>query len=72
MYDTGVIQMVEGRRLTWYGHIQRIKRWRHKICQWQSTQRGVRGHSKRAWFNEVKKVMQSRNLEEGDWADRKA
>ena len=59
-------------QLTWYGHVQRMAEGRlPKIeLKWMPKQR-VRGRPKENWMEGIKKTMHERNLNEGQWEDRK-
>ena len=59
--------------LTWYGHVQRIAEGRlPKIAlKWMPKQRRARGRPKKNWMEGIKKAMHERNLNEGQWKDRK-
>ena len=54
-------------------HVQRMAEGRlPKIAlKWMPKQRKVRGRPKKNWMEGIKKAMHERNLNEGQWEDRK-
>ena len=68
-----IIKQIEQNQLTWYGHIQRVTEERlPKIAlKWMPKQKRARGRPKKNWMEEVKKAMNERSLNEGQWEDRK-
>jgi len=65
-----IIKETEQNKLTWYGHVQRMAEGRlPKIAlKWMPKQKRARGRPKRNW---IRKAMNERNLNEGQWEDRK-
>jgi len=65
-----IIEEIEQNRLTWYGHVQRIAEGRlPKIAlKWMPKQKR---RPKRNWMDFVRKAMNERNLNVGQWEDRK-
>jgi len=59
--------------LTWYGHVQRMTEGRlPKIAlKWMPKQKSARGRPKKNWMEGIRKAMSERNLNEGQWEDRK-
>ena len=59
--------------LTWHGHVQRMAEGRlPKIeLKWMPKQKRARGRPKKNWMEGIKKAMNERNLNEGQWQDRK-
>jgi len=53
-------------QLTWYGHVQRMaeKRLPTIALQWMPKQ-------KKNWMEGIRKAMNERNINEGQWEDRK-
>jgi len=68
-----IIKEIEQNQLTWYGHVQRMAEERlPKIAlKWMPKQNRARGRPKKNWMEEIKKAMNERNLNEGQWEDRK-
>ena len=68
-----IIEEIEQNRLTWYGHVQRMVEGRLPIITLQliSKQKRARGRPKKNWLEGIKKAMNERNLNEGQWEDRK-
>ena len=68
-----IIKEIEQNRLTWYGHVQRMAEGRlHKIAlKWVPKQKKARGRPKKNWKEGIRKAMNERNLNEGQWEDRK-
>jgi hypothetical protein len=60
-------------RLTWYGHVQRMVEGRlPKIAlKWMPKQKRPRGKLKKNWMEGIRKAMNERNLNEGQWEDGK-
>jgi len=57
----------------WYGHVQRMAEGRlPKIAlKWMPKQKTARGRPKNNWMEGIRKAMNERNLNEGQWEDRK-
>jgi len=68
-----IIKVTEQNRLSWYGHVHRMAEERlPKIAlKWMPKQNRARGRPKKNWMEGIKKVMNERNLNEGQWEDRK-
>jgi len=68
-----IIKEIEQNQLTWYGHVQRMAEERlPKIAlKWMPKQKRARGTPKKNWMEGIKKAMNERNLNEGQWEDRK-
>jgi len=68
-----IIKETEQNRLTWYGHVQRMAEERlPKIAlKWMAKQKRARRRPKKNWMEGIKKAMKERNLNEGQWEDRK-
>ena len=64
---------IEENQLTWYSHVQRMAEERlPKIAlKWMPKQKRARGRPKKNWMERKKKAMNDRNLNEGQWEDRK-
>ena len=59
--------------ISWYGHVQRMAEGRlPKIAlKWMPKQKRARGRPKKNWMDGIRKAMNERNLNEGQWEDRK-
>jgi hypothetical protein len=68
-----IIKETEQNQLTWYGQFQRMAKGRlPKIAlKWMPKQMRARGRPKKNWMEGIKKAMDERNLNEGQWEDRK-
>ena len=68
-----IIKKIEQNQLTWYGHVQRMVEGRlPKIAlKWIPKQKRARGRRKKNWMESIRKAMNERNLNEGQWEDRK-
>ena len=68
-----IIKEIEQKQLTWYGHVQRMAEGRlPKIAlKWMPKQKRARERPKKNWMESIRKAMNERNLNEGQWEDRK-
>jgi hypothetical protein len=68
-----IIKETEQNQLTCCGHIQKIAEGRlHKIAlKWMRKRKRARGRPKKNWMESIKKAINERNLNEGQWEDRK-
>ena len=68
-----IIKETEQNQLIWYGHVQRMAEGRlPKIAlKWTPKQKRARGRPKKNWMEGIRKAMNERNLNEGQWEDRK-
>jgi hypothetical protein len=68
-----IVKEIEQNQLTWYGHVQRMAEGRlPKIAlKWIPKQKIPRGIPKKKWMEGIRKAMNERNLNEGQWKDRK-
>jgi len=64
-----MIKEIEQNQLTWYGHVQRMAE--GIALKWMPKQKRGRGRSKKNWMEGIRKAMNERNLNEGQWEDRK-
>jgi hypothetical protein len=71
--EVTIINEIEQNQLTWYGHFQRIAQGRlPKIAlKWMQKQKRARGRKKKNWMECIRKAKNERNLNEGQWEDRK-
>jgi len=68
-----IIKGMEQNQLTWYGHVQRMAEERlPKIAlKWTPKQKRARGRPKKNWKECIRKAMNERNINQGQWEDRK-
>jgi hypothetical protein len=68
-----IIIEIEQNQLTSYGHVQRMAEGSlPKIAlNWMPKQERARGRSKKNWIESIRKAMNERYLNEGQWKDRK-
>jgi len=69
-----IIKEIEQNQLTWYGHVRRTAEGRlPKIkLKWMPKQKRARGgRPKKNWMEGTRKAVNERNLNEGQWEDRK-
>ena len=68
-----IVKEIEQNQLTWYGHVQRMAEGRlpKTALKWVPKQKTARGRPKKNWMEITKKAMNERNLNEGQWEDRK-
>jgi hypothetical protein len=68
-----IVKEMEQKQLTWYGHVQRMAEGRlPKIAlKLMPKQKRTGGRPKKNWMEGIKKAMNERNLNEGQWEDRK-
>jgi hypothetical protein len=68
-----IIKEIEQNQLTWCGHVQRMAEGKlPKIAlKWTPKQKRARGRPNKNWKEGIKKAMHERNLNEGQWEDRK-
>ena len=68
-----IVKEIEQNQLTWYGHVQRMVEGRlPKITlKWMPKQKRARARPKKNWMEGIWKAMNERNLNEGQWEDRK-
>jgi len=68
-----IIKEIEQDQLTWYGHVQRMAEGRlPKIAmKWMPKQKRARERQEKTWMKGIRKAMNERNLNEGQWEDRK-
>jgi len=67
------VKEIEQNQLTSYGHVQRMAEGRlPKIAlKWMPKQKRALGRPKKNWMKGTRKAMNERNLNEGQWEDRK-
>ena len=71
--DIDLIETIEVKRLRWYGHLERMTmdRWPKRVWEWTPPQRRKRGRPRRSWRDDVEEAMAQRDLNVGDWLDRR-
>jgi hypothetical protein len=68
-----IVKEIEQNQLTWYSDVQRmVERRLPKIAlKWMPKQKRARGRPKKNLMEGIRKAMNERNLNEGQWEDRK-
>jgi hypothetical protein len=68
-----IVKEIEHNQLTWYGHVQRMAEGRlpKTAFKWMPKQKRARGRPNKNWMEGIRKAMDKRNLNEGQWEDRK-
>ena len=68
-----IVKEIEQNQLKWYGYVQRMVEGRlPKIAlKWMPKQKKARGRPKKNWMEGIRKAMNERNLNEGQWEERK-
>ena len=68
-----VIKETEQNQLTWYGHVQRMAEGTlPKIAlKWMPKQKRARRRPNKYWMEGIRKAINGRNLNEGQWENRK-
>jgi hypothetical protein len=68
-----IVKEIEQNQLTWYGHVQRMAEGRlPKIAlKWMPKQKTARRRPKKNWMEDIRKAMNERNLNKGQWENRK-
>nr|CAH7762053.1 unnamed protein product [Callosobruchus chinensis] len=66
-----ILDTIGSKRLTWYGHLERManNRWPKKVWEWTPPGRRKRGRPPRSLEKDVEEEM-LRGLQEGDWWNR--
>ena len=68
----GKPDIIEKKRLQWYGHVKRMPEDRipKLIMDCIPQERRKRGHPRKTWMEGVKAALTTRNLEPDQWRDR--
>jgi hypothetical protein len=68
----GKPDIIEKKRLQWYGHVKRMpeKRIRKLILECVLEERRKRGRPRKTWMEGVHAAMTARNLEQDQWRNR--
>lgn len=68
-----IMKDVERRQLIWYGHVQRMAEGRlpKEAMQWIPRKRRKRGRPRKNWNEGIRKAMSDRNLNDGQWENRR-
>lgn len=71
--ETTITDNIEGKQLSWYGHLQRMPQNRipKAIWNWVPRRRKRRGRPRTKWAQNIKLAMEKRHLDEEDWHDKK-
>src|SRR5215468_9064438 len=67
-----IIDIIEKKRLQWYGHVKRMPEDRipKLIMEWIPEERRKRGRPRKTWMEGVQAAMKTRNLEPDRWRNR--
>jgi hypothetical protein len=73
MINIVFIDIIERKRLQWYGHVKRMQEERlpKLIMEWILGERRKRGRPRKTWMEGVRAAMTTRNLETYQWLNRK-
>lgn len=73
MIEKPFIEDIQQKQLGWFGHIKRMQETRlpYQILHWQPYEKRKRGRPKTTWESGINKAMSERNLQLGDWTDRR-
>jgi hypothetical protein len=65
--DGNMIQELQSRQLTWYGHVERMaaNRLSNQAMQWKPPWRKKQGRPNLRWIGKIESEMSERNLQEG-------
>jgi hypothetical protein len=68
-----IIEIIERKRLQWYGHVKRMQEERlpKLIMEGTTGERRKRGRPRKTWKDGVRAVMKKRHLELDQWLNRK-
>jgi hypothetical protein len=68
-----IIDIIERKRLQWYGHVKRMQEERlpKLIMEWIPGERRKRGRPRKTWMEGVRAAMKTRHLEVDQWLNRK-
>ena len=68
-----IIDIIERKRLQWYGHIKRMQdeRLPKLIMEWIPGERRKRRRGRKTWMEGVRAAMKTRHLEADQWLNRK-
>ena len=71
--DSDIIDIIERKRLQWYGHVKRMQEERlpKLIMEWIPEERRKRGCPRKTWMEGVQAAMEKRHLETDQWLNRK-
>jgi len=66
------IDIIEQKRVQWYGHVKRMPEERipKLIVDWTPWERRKRGRPRKTWMEGVQAAMTTRNLEPDRWRNR--
>ena len=67
-----IIDIIEKKRLQWYGHVKRMPEERipKLIMEWVPLDRRKRGRPRKTWMEGVQAAMTTRNIETDQWRNR--
>jgi hypothetical protein len=67
-----IIDIIERKRLQWYGHVKRMLEDRipKLIMEWVPQEIRKRGHPRKTWMEGVQAAMTARSLQPDQWRNR--
>ena len=67
-----IVDIIEKKRLQWYGHVKRMpeERMSKLIMEWTPTERRKKGRPRKWWIEGVQAAMATRNLEPDQWRNK--
>jgi len=66
-----IIDIIERKRLQWYGHVKRMQNERIPKLIMEKEKRRKRGRPRKTWMDGVRAAMKTRHLEADQWLNRK-
>jgi len=68
-----IVKEIEQNQLTWHAHFQSIVEGRLPkiVLNWMPKRKRAQARPKKNWMGGIRKAMNERNLNEGQWEDRK-
>jgi len=68
-----IIDIIDRKRLQWYGHVKRMQdeRLPKLIMEWIPRKKRKGGHPRKTWMEGVRAAMKTRHLEADQWLHRK-
>jgi hypothetical protein len=67
-----ITDIIEQKRLQWYGHVKRMQEERlpQLIMEWTPGERSKLGRPRKTWMEGVRAATRTRHLEEDEWLSR--
>lgn len=68
-----IMEEIQRKQLVWYGHVNRMgdDRLPRMVMNWRPTERRKRGRPRETWLKGITRAMSLRELQEGEWNDRR-